>query len=367
MEKLKMGLVGCGNMMRQHLRGVDRVEGVEFVAVCDVVRENAEQMATALGGIFATADWTELVDKVDAVLIALPHDLHYECGCFFAQHGKHVLMEKPLCNTEEECRRLIDVCRENGVVLMCAYPVPFYPGVRKLYELVHSGEYGSVLQMSVWTEQLTQYKPLHWARTARLGGGQFFSHGCHYVDLLLRFLGTPMRGFHLGTNLGTPWMLREGTSAVVMQFENGSLAYHGATWGARGTRLGWDIQVQTEKGMLEYSTTLDSEKIFLYDQLEHHRPGIEESSKRQAIWEQPRDGGSGKFTHFEIDHFADCVRTGRKPVTDGETSLKSLQLIWKLYEAERTGIVPDLREFAIPPADIDNYESYLADLDRRQI
>ncbi|MBQ7721405.1 MAG: Gfo/Idh/MocA family oxidoreductase [Kiritimatiellae bacterium] len=365
MDKIRMGLIGCGNMMRQHLSGVDQVKAVEFTAVCDVVRENAERMSEVLGGTFVTTDWREMADKVDAVLVALPHDLHFECGLFFARHGKHVLMEKPLCNTEEECRRLIAVCKEEGVVLMCAYPVPHYPGVRKLYELVKSGEYGAVMQMSVWTEQLTRKDELHWLSTARIGGGQFFSHGCHYVDLLLRFLGTPVRGFHLGTNAGTPWMLREGTSAVVLQFESGALAYHGATWGARGTRLGWDIQVQTEKGMLEYSTTLDGARIFLYDQLANHRPGVEESSKRQVVWELSNDGGNAKFTHFEIDHFADCVLNGKKPVTDGETSLKSLQLIWKLYEAERTGIVPDLRGFAIPEADLANYSEYVASLDRR--
>ena len=143
-----------------------------------------------------------------------------------------------------------------------------------------------------------------------------------------------------------------------MQFENGALAYHGATWGARGTRLGWDIQIQTEKGMLEYS--LDQPCIYLYDQLANHRPGVAESSKRQVVWEQSSGGGNAKFTHFEIDHFADCVLNGKKPVTDGETSLKSLQLIWKLYEAERTGIVPDLHEFAIPAEDIANYDNYLA-------
>ena len=75
--------------------------------------------------------------------------------------------------------------------------------------------------------------------------------------------------------------------------------------------------------------------------------------------------GNAKFTHFEIDHFADCIINGKKPVTDGETSLKSLQLIGKLYEAERTGIVPDLRAFAIPDADLANYADYIAGLDGR--
>lgn len=125
---------------------------------------------------------------MDAVLVALPHDLHYECGLFFANHKKHVLMEKPLCNSEEECLRLIDACHENGVTLMCAYPVRYWPGIVKLKELIDSGDYGKVIMMSVWTEQLTRYPDYHWGHTARLGGGQLFSNGCHYIDLLLWFL-----------------------------------------------------------------------------------------------------------------------------------------------------------------------------------
>ena len=76
-----------------------------------------------------------MVDKVDAVMVALPHDLHYECGVFFARNKKHIFMEKPLANTEEECVRLIDICEEEGVTLMCGYPMRYIPGLVKLKEL----------------------------------------------------------------------------------------------------------------------------------------------------------------------------------------------------------------------------------------
>ena len=158
-----------------------------------------EEQKNALAQAFQMAE----EHKVDAVLIALPHDLHYECGLYFAGNKKHIMMEKPLCNTEEECLRLIDYCDEMGVVLMCAYPVRYWPGIVKLKELVDSGEYGKAFFMSVWTEQHTTRPMGHWLTTARLGGGQFFSHGCHYVDLLLWFFGQPVSGSHTGTNYGT--------------------------------------------------------------------------------------------------------------------------------------------------------------------
>ena len=214
-------------------------------------------------------------------------------------------------------------------------------GIVKLKELVDSGDYGRVMQMSVWTEQLTCYNnETHWGATGRLGGGQFFSHGCHYVDLLLWFLGNPIKGTHFGTNIGTPWLLREGTSIASFQFESGALGYHGATWGARGTRLGWDCQVMMEKGMLEFDRF--EGVIKLYDQNKEHRLGAAETRAYKVLW--TNDCDLYTQTQFEIKHFAACIQNGEKPITDGRTALKSLQVIWKMYNAEMNNIIADLTD-----------------------
>lgn len=338
-KKIRLGLVGCGNMMRQHAQSVNSVsERVEIVAVCDIIRERAENVAEVLNDPYITTDYKTMVDHVDAVLVALPHDLHYECGVFFAHNKKHILMEKPLANSEEECVRLIEVCETEGVTLMCAYPMRYVPGLVKLKELVDSGEYGEVMMMSIWTEQLTWEEELHWCNTARIGGGQFFSHGCHYVDLMLWFLGKPVKGMHFGTKNGTPWMMREGTSAAIFQFENGAVGYHGGTWGARGTRLGYDFQVQTEKGLLEYE--YGSGELRLYDQSAVHIPG--QSTERQA-YKVLEKFETGKQTQYEINHFAECVLEGKEPQTNAHSTLQGLRVIWKMYDAERNNTVADLR------------------------
>lgn len=338
-NKIRLGLVGCGNMMRQHAKSVNSVsERVEIVAVCDIIRERAENVAEVLNNPYITTDYKTMVDHVDAVLVALPHDLHYECGVFFAHNKKHILMEKPLANSEEECVRLMEVCEAEGITLMCAYPMRYVPGLVRLKELVDSGDYGETIMMSIWTEQLTWEEELHWCNTARIGGGQFFSHGCHYVDLMLWFLGKPVKGMHFGTKNGTPWMMREGTSAAIFQFENGVVGYHGGTWGARGTRLGYDFQVQTEKGLLEYE--YGSGELRLYDQSAVHIPG--QSTERQA-YKILEKFETGKQTQYEINHFAECVLEGKRPQTDAHSTLQGLRVIWKMYEAERTNTVADLR------------------------
>ena len=340
MVKIRLGLIGCGGMMETHASAVDAcTEALSITAVCDISYERAASVAAVLNDPFITTDYTQMLDHVDAVLIALPHDLHYECGMFFAHNKKHILMEKPLCNTEEECLRLIDACDENGVTLMCAYPVRYWPGIVKLKALVDSGDYGKVIMMSVWTEQLTKAPQYHWYNTARLGGGQLFSHGCHYIDLLLWFLGQPVSGTHVGTNVGTEWLLREGTSSVTMKFENGAVAYHGATWGARGTRLGYDFQIQTEKGLLDYDHGKGT--ITFYSRSEIHKPGEPARNTVAVIWNQ---GDGKKQTQHEINHFVDCVITGTTPLTSGRTALESLRVIWKLYDAEKTNTVADLRD-----------------------
>ena len=348
MKKLRMGLVGCGRMMAQHVKGVKFVDNVEIVAVCDIIEENAKTVAEALGNDPAIfKDYRDMVDMIDAVMIALPHDLHFECGMFFALNDKHILMEKPLCNTERECEMLIETCESRGLKLMCAYPVRFYPGIIKLKELVDSGEYGQIIQMSIWTEQLTgseitfdRYCERQWVSTSRLGGGQLFSHGCHYVDLLIWFLGEPVSGSHLGTRNGTPWMINEGTSSLIMKFENGVVAYHGATWGARGTRMAYDFQIQTEKGMLEFEN--NSGEVRLYNGNGDHKPGgATENQSYTVLWK--RDGEKSKETQHEIKHFTECVLEDKTPLTNGRVALQGLRVIWELYNAEENGMLADLR------------------------
>lgn len=340
MEKIRLGLIGCGRMMNAHAKAVNScTAALEITAVCDVDYERAVDVAKELNSPFICTNYRDMVDYVDAVMIALPHDLHYECGMFFAHQKKHILMEKPLCNTEEECLRLIETCEKEGLTLMCAYPVRYWPAIVKLKELVDSGEYGKVFMMSVWTEQLTYLDWDNWGATARIGGGQLFSHGCHYMDLLLWFLGQPVSGTHIGTNLCTDWMMREGTSAVTMKFASGAIAYHGATWGARGTRLGWDCQIHTEKGMLDYDRFAGT--ITFYSKEEIHDPGKPSKSTKEVLWDQ---GTRAKGTNYEIDHFVDCVLNGKTPLTSGRTALESLRVIWKLYDAEKTNTVADLRD-----------------------
>jgi len=328
MAKTKLALIGCGGMSRAHMRRFDVLGSrLDLVAAVDVVRERAEAAAELVPGVRVATDYREVLDDVEAVLLVLPHHLHHPVARACLEAGKHVMLEKPMANSERECLDLIETAEGAGRVLMIAYCMRYHPLVSRMKALLDEEVYGDVFQVSIWTEQLTQYPVDHWASSAKtLGGGQLFSHGCHYIDILLWYLGRPVRGTHLGSNFGTPWMEREGTSNVSMEFEGGRLGYHFGTWGARGTRLRYSFHAHCTEGMLEADIT-------------GGRLLVHVRGKEEVLLEAE----AGKHTENEMVHFLDCIETGERPLTDGPGSLQGLRVIWRLYEAEGRDVVADLR------------------------
>ncbi len=350
MEKIRIGIVGCGGMARGHASRFSMIlDQVEVTATVDVLHERAQAVADLVPGSPAVAtDYREILDKVDAVLLVLPHHLHHPVAMECLAAGKHVLVEKPMANTEQECREMIEAARRNDRVLMVAYCMRFHPLVTKMKELIDSKAYGDVFQLSIWTEQLTQYPPDHWASSAStLGGGQLFSHGCHYIDLMLWMLGKPVSGTHFGTNTGTPWMEREGTSNVVIEFEGGVMGYHMGTWGARGSRLKYSFHAHCTEGMIE--AAISEGKLIAHSRTVKHDPSNYNADQAQEVLLEIQHA---KPTEVEMVHFIDCIRTGQKPLTDPVGSLEGLQVIWKLYEAEEQKRLADLRGMGLGSLDL---------------
>ena len=104
MSKVRLGLVGCGNMAKQHASRFNMLgDRVVLTAAVDYNIESAEAVCAEFDGCRAFTDYKDIVDSVDAVLIAVPHHYHHESAKFFLEAGKHVLLEKPMANTDEKC------------------------------------------------------------------------------------------------------------------------------------------------------------------------------------------------------------------------------------------------------------------------
>lgn len=343
MMKHKLILIGCGTMANSHAARFGALaDRVEVSAIVDIDIARAQELSDKLPNHPpAFTDYHDALGLGDVALQALPHHLHSACTIDCLNAGLHVLAEKPLANTEAECLAMKEAAERNKRILMVAYCMRFNPILREMHRLIKEEAFGKCFQLSIWTEQLTTTDRGEWlGKKALVGGGQLFSHGCHYIDLMLWMMGRPVMGSHFGNNMGTPWMEREGTSNVCLQFENGALGYHFGTWGARGTKMGYSFQAHCEKGLLEYK--LEDKKLCFYCDKPEHIPGMElnKDSKVTVLME---DTETCKPTVAELAHFLDCVETGKKPETSVEDSIEGLKVIWKLYEAEDNKCIADLR------------------------
>ena len=151
-------------MARQHASRFNRLEDrIALTAAVDLEKERAEALASEFDGCRAFTDYEDILDEVDAVLIAVPHHFHHATAKFVLEAGKHVLLEKPMADTEEACVDLVEAAARSKGVFMIAYVMRYHPLVLRMKELLDQKAYGDVFQMSIWTEQLTKFGPDHWA------------------------------------------------------------------------------------------------------------------------------------------------------------------------------------------------------------
>ena len=166
-QKIRLGLIGCGGMGEQHSARFDRVD--DRVTVSAAAEIDAKRLAVAgryLPQAKLVTDYHELLDDVDAVLIALPHHLHHPATLDCLAAGKHVLLEKPMANSEQQCLEIIAAQKRSGCTLMIAYCMRFHPLVIRMKQLLDEKRYGECFQLSIWTEQFTDAPEGHWFRSA---------------------------------------------------------------------------------------------------------------------------------------------------------------------------------------------------------
>src|SRR5690625_6565241 len=119
MSRIRTAVVGL-NLGHKHANAYHRAERADLRWVVDLDEEKAAKVAEELGCGYTT-DWTSILDDVDAVSLCTPHHLHAPQALEAIAAGKHVLLEKPLANTEEDCFNVIQAAENKGVTLMLAY------------------------------------------------------------------------------------------------------------------------------------------------------------------------------------------------------------------------------------------------------
>src|SRR6185295_5025876 len=146
---LRYGLIGCGEIGKLRAEGLRR-SGRSLTVVSDLDTVRASQIAA---GARVETQWRDLITHpdVDAVIISTPPSLHAEMTIAALRAGKHVLCEKPLARTLEECQEMVKAAGETGSFLATGFNYRFYPSVLKARELVDSGIIGKVDHIRSYT------------------------------------------------------------------------------------------------------------------------------------------------------------------------------------------------------------------------
>jgi len=264
----------------------------ELVAVSRAKAELAESFAKEFGARRWVAEWQDLLMdyEIDAIYIATPVHLHAEQAIAAAERGKHVLCEKPMALNVAECDRMIDACRSNDVKLGVAYYRHFYPVVRRVKELIDSGELGVPVVVQVnafeWFDPEPTAARFWLLRKDLSGGGPMFDFGCHRIEVLLDLLGDIS---DVKATLANTFFSREveDTATAMFQFERGTCGTLTVTHAAREPQDTLDlfftngsihIPVLNEGTMRVL--TKDGERTEVYPNAENiHQPLIEDFAR----------------------------------------------------------------------------------------
>ncbi len=344
--KVRVGMCGLGSFSYTIANTVQRSRKVELVTCWDPVAER-RAATSARYGCQQESGFEAMVKRpdLDGVLLISPNAHHREQTELAAQHGKHIYVEKPIANTLEDGRRMIAACEKAGVTLLIGHVHRRHAANRKVKELVDSGALGKLIMVeaNLSSGQGWELKPdeFRW-RDDDTGcpGGALMTIGVHQADTLNYVFGPVKTVFSFFNHLHIPAPVNDVTTTI-FRFESGILGYIGANFAS--PRTNWMQVYGTEANLTRTVARLDRQ----FDA--ERKRGIDESTRLEMVVKgntepQRVELKIGDPMLEEIDEFADCVLTGRKPETDGRESLKALALIRAAIESAKTGRPVDVEK-----------------------
>jgi phthalate 4,5-cis-dihydrodiol dehydrogenase len=199
---------------------------IQVTAAADLHREHLDRFAEDFGGLTFT-DAAGLCGslEVDAVYVATPHEFHAEHVVLAAARGKHVIVEKPMALTLDECDRMIEAAESAGVVLIVGHTASFNPGVQKIRQLIANGEVGPLALISATAYTDFLYRPRRPEElVTELGGGIMYNQVPHQVDAARFVAGGMARSVRAATWWLDPKRPTEGCYAAFLTFDSGAVA-----------------------------------------------------------------------------------------------------------------------------------------------
>lgn len=318
---INIGIVGYGYWGPNLVRNFADTPGAKLAAVSDLDSAKLALVQRRFPSVTTTTDYRDLLKDpaIDAIAVATPVNTHYDIALAALQAGKHVWLEKPMTETAEQARRLVDEAQRRNLTLIVDHTFIYTGAVQKMAELIKAGELGR----------------LYYYDSIRVNLGLFQRdvsvisdlavHDFSILDHLLDEQPVAVSASGMNHFPGTP----ENLAYVTLFYESGTIAHINVSWLAPVKVR--QILVGGSKKMITYDDLEPSEKIKIYDK------GVSFTDDPQKIQEMRVGYRTGDMwaprlavteaLGVEGAHFIDCIEHGKTPRTDGQLGLRVVELI----------------------------------------
>jgi len=343
MKQVRMGVIGAGIWGTAHLRAYAQHASAELVAVCDLDEARAREAAERFGaaGAFASAEQMLAEADLDAVSVATPDAAHADLAIACAKAGKHVLCEKPLATTVNECEAMIAAAADAGVHLMVDWHNRWNPPYAEARRSIATGELGEIRYIYYRLSD-TLYVPtqmLPWAADSSV----MLFLGSHALDTTCWFMQAAPQRLTCRRQEGVLKSMGIDTADLyltVLDFPNGATAVVENSW----------ILPQSSPAMIDHRVEIIGTEGAIYLNPQHCGPiakytqttpaGYPDASLPDMFVTPEVHGRQVGFAVESIYHFVECIRDGRTPITSGEDGLLNTRLILAAEASADQGSAP---------------------------
>lgn len=330
-RSIRYAVVGAGHIAQVAvLPAFKNAKNSELVTIVSSDKEKREKLRKKyhLEHLYSYEDYDRALSKVDAVYIALPNHMHRDYVVRAAEAGVHIVCEKPMAVTEEECQQMIDAADRAGVKLMIAYRLHFEAGNLEAVRLAQSGKLGNPrIFASEFAQQVTADNVRVTESTER-GGGPVYDMGVYCINAArYLFRDEPEELFAATLSNGEKRFSKvEEMASVVMRFPEERVATFTCSFGAT------DISRYT---LIGTEGTLVAEPAYEYAEPIKHRVTIGKKTKTRSFLKRDQFAA-------EILYFSDCILQDKDPEPSGLEGLADVRIVQAIYESAKMKKVVDI-------------------------
>lgn len=333
MEKIRLGIIGCGNIGKVHTDNIvgGKCPEVELAAVCDLKKERLDEILEKAPNVSVFYDAEEMMDSglIDSVLVAVPHYDHPKYAIMALKKGLHTLIEKPAGVYTKQVVEMNEVAKESNAVFGIMMNQRTNCIYRKMREIVKSGELGEIKRTSLiitdWYRPQVYYDSGDWRATwSGEGGGVLLNQCPHNLDLWQWICGMPTK-IHAKLHYGKWHNVEiEDDVSAYCEYANGATGTFVTTTGDTPGTNRFEITLEkgklvAEDGVLKMWVNEMTEKEFSRtNDNPFARPGFE-YSEVETDGENPQHSGV-------LNQFADAILHGGELVARGEEGINGLTI-----------------------------------------